>query len=305
MPIHEINLNITRSTSSISMHETIPVNKRKSMLIKFSIILSLSIISANLAVVVLLTYFPNLHYSITVVSLNVTAWIASATGFITVYRYGFHGIHGQSLLFLTLGIASWSLADLSLAYGHFVLHFEEEQSLVVSYADLLWLIGYAFLSMHLFSVLRLVRRSQIHALTIISVIILCGLSIVYNIMFSSQFLNPTSGGPLIVGDTKTGFADLLLSLVYILLDLIFIVPSVIILTASRRDYFEFIPWMLFSLSLLTNAIADQGFMQHFIQGVTSEMWIWELFYMTDYLIITGAFFWYNGLYVRGSHRSFL
>ena len=104
------------------------------------------------------------------VSLNVTACIASAFGIITVYGYGIHGIHGQSLFFLTLGIIGWFLADLTLAYGHFVFRFDEEQLLVVSYADLYWIIGYAFLSLHLFSVLRLVKRTQIHALTYLWVI---------------------------------------------------------------------------------------------------------------------------------------
>ncbi|HEY9386125.1 MAG TPA: hypothetical protein VIP70_03730 [Nitrososphaeraceae archaeon] len=67
----------------------------------------------------------------------------------------------------------------------------------------------------------------------------------------------------------------------------------IILTASRKDYYDFIPWILFSLSLLTNAIADEGFVVHFIQGSMREMWTWDLFYMTDYILLAGAFYWYN------------
>jgi len=183
---------------SIPMHKQIPLNERKCTLIKFGIMLGLPIISANLAVMSLLPHFPHHHYSITVAALNATACVASALGIITVFRYGFHGIHGQSLLFLTLGIIAWFLADLILAYGHFVLHFEEEQSLVVSFADLCWITGYLFLSLHLFSVLRLVRRSEIHALTIVAVTIVCGLSITYNVIFTSEFLNLTDG-TLIVG----------------------------------------------------------------------------------------------------------
>ena len=258
---------------------------------RFSITLGLFIVTGNLIVISLLSYFPKQHYSITVVALNVTACIASAFGVITVYRYGFHGIHGQSLLFLTLGIVGWFLADLTLAYGHFVFLFEEEQSLVVSFADLYWIIGYVFLSLHLFSVLRLVCRTQIHAVTLIIVIIICGLSISYNIIFSSEFLAGTE--EILVGKTRTGFIDLALSVLYVVLDLIFIVPSVIILTASRKDYYDFIPWILFSLSLLTNAIADEGFVHHFIQGSTREMWTWDLFYMTDYILLAAAFYWYN------------
>lgn len=242
-------------------------------------------------VLLLLLHLQFVHYSVTVVVLNVTACVASVYGAITVYRYGFRGIHGQSLLFLTIGIISWFLADLTLAYGHFAFHLEEEQSLVVSFGDLYWIIGYVFLSMHLFSVLRLVCRTQIHAVTVIAVIIVCGLSITFNIIFSSEFLTATEG--IVVGQTRTGFIDLALSVLYIVLDLIFVIPSVIILTASRKDYYEFIPWIIFSLSLLTNAIADEGFMFHFIEGKTSGMWTWDLFYMTDYILLAGAFYWYN------------
>jgi len=79
--------------------------------------------------------FPSQHYSITVAALNATACLATIYGLITIYRYGIRGAHGQSLLYLTLGILFWFIADLTLAYGHFVQHHEEEQSLVVSMLD--------------------------------------------------------------------------------------------------------------------------------------------------------------------------
>ena len=142
------------------MHKRIHPYQRKRILIRFGIMLGSFIATANLIVISLLSLFPSQHYSITVVALNVTACIASAGGVITVCRYGFNEVHGQSLLFLTLGIIGWFLADLTLAYGHFVFHFDEEQSLVVSLGDLFWIIGYVFLSLHLFSVLRLYAASD-------------------------------------------------------------------------------------------------------------------------------------------------
>ena len=140
------------------MNKHIAPHQRRNILVRFIIILCLVIVAANMIVLLLLLYLQFAHYSVTVVVLNVTACVASVYGAITVYRYGFRGIHGQSLLFLTIGIISWFLADLTLAYGHFAFHLEEEQSLVVSFGDLYWIIGYVFLSMHLFSVLRLVCR---------------------------------------------------------------------------------------------------------------------------------------------------
>ena len=107
-------------------------------------------------------------------SLNVTACLATIYGFVTIYRYGINGTHGKSLLFLTLGMLSWFLADLSLAYGHIVQHYEEEQILVVSFADPCWIIGYVFFSLHLFTALRFVQRDKIHAFSVILVIIASG-----------------------------------------------------------------------------------------------------------------------------------
>jgi hypothetical protein len=246
---------------------------------------------ADLIVISLLSNFPSQHYSTTVIALNITACIASILGIVTVYRYGFHGIHGHSLLFLTLGIIAWFLGDLTLAYGHFVLHYEEEQSLAVSFADLYWIIGYVFLSLHLFATLKLIHRTQIHTLSIVIAIIVSGSSITYSIIFSSEFL--AAGEGRLVGETQTDFIDLALPILYPVLDLLLIIPSIIILTAHRKDYYNFIPWILSSLSLLTNAIADNGFVNHFVHGSTKEMWIWDLFFMTEYIILAGAFYWYN------------
>lgn len=185
----------------------------------------------------------------------------------------------------------WLLADLSLAYGHFVQHHEEEQSLVVSLADLYWIIGYVFFSLHLFTAIRLVRRDQVHQFSVAMVVIASGSIIVYNLILPSGFYASKEGR--IIGETKTGFMDLILSILYPILDLVLIIPSVIILTVHRKDYYNFMPWILSSLSLLVNVIADNGFVHHLLEGNTKEMWIWDLFFMTDYIILIGAFYWYN------------
>ena len=273
------------------MNNNISAQQLKTTLVRFCLVLGLFIMIANSIVISLLSYFPHQHYSITLAALNITACLASILGLITIYRYGFHGIHGQSFLFLTLGIIAWFMGDLTLAYGHFVLHNEEEQSLVVSSADLYWIIGYAFFSLHLFTALRLIRRAQIHRVGVVIVIMVSGSLIAYTIILPSEF--PTSGKERMVGETRTRFIDLALSILYPVLDLLLIIPSVVILTVHRKEYYYFIPWILSSLSLLTNAIADDGFVHHFLQGSTKEMWIWDLFFITDYIILTSAFYWYN------------
>jgi hypothetical protein len=261
------------------------------MLTSFFLTLGIVILIANSIVVSLLSYFPSAYYSITLLALNFSACVASSLGVVTVWRYGIRGIHGRSLLYLTLGIIAWFVADLTLVYGHFILHKEEEQSLVVSFADFYWIVGYVFFSLHLFTALRLIRRIEIHTLSVIIVIVVSASVIAYNIILSSEFL--MGGQDRMIGETRTGLADLALSILYPALDLALVVPSIIILTANRKDYYNSIPWILSSLSLFTNAVADNGFVHQFLQSNIKEMWIWDLFFVTDYIILSGAFYWYN------------
>jgi hypothetical protein len=273
------------------MHDNATPGLLRRLVIKFCLILGLIVIIVNTLVISFVLHIPSQHYSIIIVSLNVTACLVTIYGFVTIYRYGINGTHGKSLLFLTLGILSWFIADLSLAYGHFVQHYEEEQILFVSFSDPCWIIGYVFFSLHLFTALRFVRRDQIHAFSVILVIIASGSVIAYNLILPSSFYTNEEGR--IVGETKTGLIDLILSVLYPILDVVLIIPSVIILTVHRKDYYNFMPWILSSLSLLVNAIADDGFVHHFLQGSTKDMWVWDLFYLTDYIILVGAFYWYN------------
>ncbi len=273
------------------MHNSVSPRLNRKLVVKFCLALGIIVIIVNTLVINFVLHFPSQHYSITVAALNTTAGLATIYGFVTIYRYGFRGTHGRSLLYLTIGILFWLLADLSLAYGHFVQHHEEEQALVVSLADLYWIIGYVFFSLHLFTAIRLVRRDQVHKFSVAMVVIASGLIIVYNLILPSGFYASQEGR--IIGETKTGVMDLILSILYPILDLVLIIPSVIILTVHRKDYYNFMPWILSSLSLLVNAIADDGFVHHFLEGNTKEIWIWDLFFMTDYIILIGAFYWYN------------
>lgn len=117
------------------MHGDVFPRALRRLVVKLCLVLGTIVIIANTLVLNFVLHFPSQHYSITVAALNATACLATIYGLITIYRYGFRGTHGQSLLYLTLGILFWFIGDLTLAYGRFVQHYEEEQSLVVSFAD--------------------------------------------------------------------------------------------------------------------------------------------------------------------------
>jgi hypothetical protein len=117
--------------------------------------------------------------------------------------------------------------------------------------------------------------------------------VVYNI----HLLLSSSGEYFSVGEDNIDSFALLVTIAYPILDLILIVPSGIILISLRKDYQHSIPWVLTSLSLLINAIADDGYVHGFVNGNSQSLWFWNMFYVTDFIIMAGALFWYNRFHI--------
>jgi hypothetical protein len=224
--------------------------------------------------------------------LNITAAIVSGLGIIAVYRHGLHGTHGKSYLFLTLGLISWFSADAAELYYHNIEGHEEQK--LVSISDWLWFAGYGFLSAHLLTIISSLR-SSIRLRVIFIVAIISVLFVGYNIhlLLSSPEGYISVGGE---GDDIDSLA-LVVTVAYPILDLILIVPSGIILISLRKDYQHSIPWFLASLSLLINAVADDGYVHDLVNGNLQNLWVWNLFYVTDFIIMAGALFWYNRFHI--------
>jgi hypothetical protein len=220
-----------------------------------------------------------------------TAAIASSLAIIVVCLHGVQGAHGRSYLFLTLGIISWFAADLTLAYYFFALGIEEQ--IRVSATDVLWFIGYLFLAAHLFTVLRFIR-SSIKLITIIITSIISLLFITYialNIFPSSRSL------------AEGDFTAFVVTITYPILDLMLFVPSMIILISLRKDDVQSIPWIMLSLSLLVNAVADEGYLNDFVNGRLHNLLFWNIFYVTDFIIIAGALLWYCRFHISPERRK--
>jgi hypothetical protein len=114
----------------------------------FSFSLIIAIIIANVIVI-----FSEEHskHSVSLWTLNITAATASILCIIVICRYGIHGLHGKSYLFLALGIISWFSADFTLLYNYYALGIKEQR--LVTITDALWFAGYGFLALHLFIVI--------------------------------------------------------------------------------------------------------------------------------------------------------
>lgn len=233
------------------------------------------------------------RHSIAIIALNVSAAAATSLGMISVYRHGLSGSHGKSYLFLTLGITLWFCADLNLLHLHFTDGANEQKQ--VSISDIFWLSGYAFLSLHLMSVIRTIHVKNISKTITIILVFVIGFVII-NLVQSASYNLPISNVERDRIYNELGITNLIITLIYPILDLSLIVPSMIILVNLYREYQHSIPWVLSSLSLLTNAIADNGYVGDFVRASPSY-WAWDLFYINDFIIMAAALYWFNRFHI--------
>jgi hypothetical protein len=239
------------------------------------------------------------RHSIIVIILNIAAAFATSLGMIAIFRYRLNESHGKSYLFLTLGIALWFFADLNLLYLYFVEGIAEQKQISIS--DVFWFSGYVFLSLHLVSVMRTIHIKRISkTLAILLVIVI--IFVIVNLINSSThslFINDVDQDWI---QNEFGVTNLIVTILYPILDLSLIIPSVIILLNIYQEYQHSIPWILSSVSLLANAIADNGYVDDFIRG-SSTIWIWDLFYINDFIIMAAALYWINKFHITDSLRK--
>ena len=253
-------------------------------------------VSSIIVVDLFIVLIPDEHsqHAIAIISLNITGAIATGLGIIAVVRHGISGSHGKSYLFLTIGIALWFAADVGIMYSYFVLHVDEFKRITL--LDMLWLGGYLFLIFHLLSIIRTIRiRNLSITLTIISAVVI-GFVIVNFVSFLTIPESLLNNGEIDVAEKGYGLSDLVVTILYPILDLCLIVPSITILLNIYREYHHSVPWVLASISLLVNAIADNGYTNDYISGSASAL-PWDLFYIADFVIMSGALFWYNRYHI--------
>jgi hypothetical protein len=235
--------------------------------------------------------------------MNITAAIASSLGIIAIYRHGIRDLHGKSIMCLTIGLIFWFAADLTLLYSHYTQGKEER---LVSPTDGLWFMGYIFLASHLFIIIRSLRNDRhIYSLStrtqtkvvIILLIIITGSFATFNLF---AFTSSESFTDI---EEPVDFQALIVTITYPVLDLILIVPSILILITLRNDIRHYVPWLLSSLSLLISAIADDGYVIDFVNGNSRHLIFWDFFYVSDFIIMAGALFWYNRYNVIPGKKS--
>ena len=256
----------------------------KDHLRKFTVVLIGSII-VSVSLVILSN--PESRKAVDLIVLDITGAIALTLGIIVIYRHKFHGPYGKPFFCLSMGVFFWLAADITISYFYFILLIKDVPP-PVSFADALWLVGYVFFAFHLFMMLKIVRKK-------INIAVLVGTSVA-SIIFVTYII--TTHAPLISSEfAHRDYLVFAANISYPVADAILVIPAVSVLVAHRSDYEHSIPMTLASLSLLINALADYGFVNDVLNGNTVNKWIWDLFFISDFLIIAAALYWYNRYYV--------
>ena len=264
----------------------------------FILAIIISIIIANSIIII---SDPHYRLATALWTMNITAATASSLGIVAVYRHGVRGLHGKSYLFLTLGLISWFSADLTLLYYYYALGIEEQKFVTVT--DGFWFMGYGFLSLHLFTIIKSLCISSNYNNVINPKFVIIGSLIIAVVFVSFNWFTLASSEFIEVAEQRVDLTSIIVTIAYPVLDLTLIIPSCIVLFKLRKNYQHSIPWFLSSLSLLINAIADDGYLIDFVNGSSQHLIFWDLFYVTDFIIMAGALFWYNRYHITSNRRS--
>jgi hypothetical protein len=262
--------------------------------LKYLVALMLAgIITCNLLVIF---SEPHSRHAVSLIVLGTCASVATTLGIVVVYRYGLKDNHWKSFLSLTIGIGLWLIADLSVMYLYFVIGIEDQKQIYLP--DIFWLSGYLFLILHLVYTLKSISVKKLSLILVAMLVIIVGFAIFNFFHYLSLNLFDGVHEVLLAGKGYTG-VDLVVTILYPVLDLSLMVPSVLILVSLFHSYLHSIPWILSSLSLLMNSIADIGYSDDFVRGSPGS-WEWDLFYISDFIVMIGALYWYNKFHISNS-----
>jgi hypothetical protein len=202
----------------------------------------------------------------------------------------------RAFLFLTMAIALWFTAEMLWTYYQLGLGIGVP---FPSLADILWLLGYAFLILHLYKILVLLKNKT-NSITVTSLIIISAILAVifgYTLVLVYGFFDIRS---FFVLQNTEALGNIIL-LAYPILDAIIIVPAVAILWSLRKGERQFTHWILISAFIIMVTVGDIGFGYSNALGeetANKEEWIWDTFFNAGYLSLAAALFWYTKFLVK-------
>lgn len=216
-------------------------------------------------------------------TINASAAAALGLALVVTWRQKFDGLHGRTYTAFAAGLTLWFVAEMLWTYYELVAEIDPFPSL----ADAFWIAGYAPFAYHLIANYRFFGQ-----------VVKPYMMIVVSIA-ATLFVGHTSTLVFEAADplTQEDFVATAVSITYLVLDAVLIVPAIIVLASLCHGKLTFTPWFLLSSALLLTAAADSGFAYYEATGMSEEMWIWDLLYNSSYIIMATTLFWHYRFFI--------
>jgi hypothetical protein len=208
--------------------------------------------------------------------------------------------NNKAFLFIVIGLSLWTSAEITFTYYQLVLNVKNP---FPTLADALWLSGYAMFIMALYKILLVnFRKTDLPVTTGVQEIdirrhkynisAITAAAVVVTIL-SYTFASMLVGSNPLKFDL-TGVTDFIIIVAYPVLDIIVLVPALLIVWGLRRSDPAFTHFTLLSSFVIFSVIGDSGFAySQLVNFVIFPLWIWDIFFISAYICMATALFWYN------------
>ena len=234
---------------------------------------------------VYLAVFEDQYATLVLSDLSINAAAAAALFFalLILYRQKLGGLHGRTYAAFAVGLGFWFAAEVVQTYYEIG---SEEEVPFPSIADALWLLGYVPFGYHLFATYRFfVKSARPHTLFVV----LATTAAIFGSLVPVTILSSS----LLTDDIPALFVNV----AYPTLDAALIVPAIMMFSILRKGKLGSIPWVLLATSILIIATADSIFGYISATSPDSEIWGFSIFYLAGYLLMAGALYCHNRLFI--------
>ncbi len=222
-------------------------------------------------------------------SINAAAAAALFFAILILYRQKLGGLHGKTYAAFAIGLSLWFAAEVVQTYYEI---WSEEEVPFPSIADALWLLGYVPFGYHLFVTYRFfVKSGRPHTLFVV----LATTAAIFGSIVPVTILSSS----LIADDIPALFVNV----AYPTLDAALIVPAIMMFSILRKGKLGSIPWVLLAASILIIAAADSAFGYISATSPDSEIWGFSILYLAGYLLMAGALYCHNRLFIFNRSRA--
>jgi hypothetical protein len=222
-------------------------------------------------------------------TINAAAAAALGMSLMITWRQKLGGLYGRTYAAFAAGLALWFVAEILWTYYELGAGIEDP---FPSLADAFWIAGYAPFAYHLTATYRFFGKAvQPYVIIIVSIAAALFVGHTSTLVFTTSI--PT---------TQEELTTTIISVAYLVLDAVLIVPAIIVLASLRRGKLTLTPWFLLSSSLLVMVAADSGFAYYEAAGLTDGMWVWDMFYATSYITIAATLFWHYKFFIYNEKK---